>query len=126
MTANSPDREQMRRIRYAMAQIVSVRLERSGVRGVLADALSDDMRLGRVDFAALGLNSVDWMGLASEVEDAFEIELPDAALLDGAHRSVAGWSEHVHQLIRPQTALRIEPEHGIDTDACGRKDDPCE
>lgn len=126
MSGPPPDRDRARETTQAMARIVAARLERSGVRGIPADALSDDPRLSRLDFAALGLNSVDWMGLATEVEDAFGIELPDEVLLDPEHRSVAGWSEHVHHLIRPRTATAAEPERGIDDDARGKKGDPCE
>jgi acyl carrier protein len=112
--------------RRVLAAIVAAKLERSGVPGVSAHALTTDPELGGRDFAALGLNSVDWMDVASEVEDAFDVELPDEVLLDAEHRSVIGWSEHVHHLRRLQAADTTEPTGTHDADACGAKGNRCD
>jgi acyl carrier protein len=107
-----------------VAAIVASKLERSGVRGVSAEALLAEPELSRRDFAALGLSSVDWMDAASDVEDAFGIEFSDDVMLDAAQRSVAGWSEHANRL-RRLMAVEPEPTSTLDGEACDAKGEPC-
>jgi acyl carrier protein len=81
-----------------VAAAVAAKLAASGITNPDAEDLGRDPELGRRDFAALGLNSVDWMDLATTLEDAFGLEIPDEVLLDADNRSVCGWSAHLVSL----------------------------
>ena len=73
-----------------------------------------------VYFAALGLSSLDWMDVATGVEDALGIELPDEFLLDAGNRSVAGWSEQLCLLYPPDGRDPVEVSNG----AAGQEGEP--
>ncbi|HEV2887355.1 MAG TPA: acyl carrier protein [Jatrophihabitans sp.] len=87
-----------------MAEVVADKLESSGGPALSADALLSDAQLRERDFAGLGLTSLDWMDVATRLEDALGVELPDELLLDAGSRSVAGWSERLRRLCPPGAA----------------------
>jgi len=96
------DPEQIAR---TVAEAVADKLVCSGAPTFTADALLEDPELSWRDFASLGLNSVDWMNVATALEEVLGVELPDEMLLDAGSRSVAGWSEHLHRLCPPDRTI---------------------
>lgn len=73
---------------HVVRALVSRGIEISTVGELLRDK---SLRLR--DLALLGLGSLDWMALATQLEDATGVELPDLVLLEPEHRCVTGWAE---------------------------------
>ncbi len=57
-----------------------------------AAELVSDADLRTRDLAVLGLGSLDWMALATALEQATDRELPDRVLVDPQQRCIAGWA----------------------------------
>lgn len=91
------------RVERAVAAAVADRLARAGGTVVPAAELLADPELMHREFAALGLDSVDWMSVATELEDLMGLELPDELLLDADRRSIAGWAHMILALGRETT-----------------------
>ena len=91
----STAKSEIERLRQSERQIAGVVVERLAETGDCSfqvdDILADDVLRHR-DLALLGLSSLDWMRLATRLEAEFGVELSDAAMLDPARRSVAGWA----------------------------------
>lgn len=68
-------------------------LAERGGHGPSAERLASDPELRRMDFALLGLGSLDWLSLAVRLETETGVEFPDQALLQPDSRCVAGWSQ---------------------------------
>jgi hypothetical protein len=56
----------------------------------IADRLTTSLR--HTDFGGLGLDSLDWMAIATRLEAATGVQLEDAVMLDRDRRSIAGWA----------------------------------
>ncbi|MCC9312340.1 acyl carrier protein [Kitasatospora sp. RB6PN24] len=93
MTHHLFEQNRLRDLEHLVAGLVAERLsERPGERGWTAEELLADASLCRTDFALLGLGSLDWMALATQVEKRSGAELTDEALLESEQRTVAGWA----------------------------------
>lgn len=97
-------------IAKVVAVAVAEKLATAGIAALSANDLAEDRELRRCDFAALGLSSVDWMDVATRIEDVLGVELPDEVLLDAENRTVSGWSGHLHALLASPTAGDTEVE----------------
>lgn len=82
-------------IERLVAAVLAEKLAQSGASTVSGDALLADQALRNRDFMSLGLNSLDWMDVATTLEDELGIELPDGFLLDTDRRTLAGWSDYL-------------------------------
>lgn len=78
-----------------MATAIAEKLAESGSSADSSEALLADQSLRHRDFTGLGLNSLDWMDVATRLEDELGIELPDEFLLDAGRRSLAGWIDYL-------------------------------
>lgn len=85
----------MRAIERLAAAALAEKLTQSGTSGVSVDDLLVDQALRNRSFMSLGLNSLDWMDLATRLEDMLGVELPDELLLDIDRRTLAGWSGYL-------------------------------
>lgn len=106
-------------IARAVAGAVGDKLLGSGAFPFIADALISDPELAQRDFTELGLSSVDWMDVATRLEDLLHVEIPDDVLLDADKRSVAGWGEHICRLLSmdpPTTAPSVTNREGSASD----------
>lgn len=82
-----------------VATAIAEKLAESGSSAASSDALLADHFLRHRDFTGLGLNSLDWMDVATRLEDELGIELPDEFLLDAGRRSVAGWIDYLVRVV---------------------------
>ncbi|WEB42131.1 phosphopantetheine-binding protein [Streptomyces yunnanensis] len=74
-----------------MARHVVRTLGERGISTSTAEELIEDADLRILDLSLLGLSSLDWIALATRLEDETGGELPDHVLVSPEHRSVAGW-----------------------------------
>lgn len=89
----SVGQNRLQHLESLVAGLVAERLsEGPGERIWTANELVTDASLRRTDFALLGLGSLDWMALATQVEKRSGVELTDEVLLDSKLRTVAGWA----------------------------------
>ncbi|MFJ4858682.1 acyl carrier protein [Streptomyces sp. NPDC088730] len=78
-----------------VAGLVVRAMAERGIEPPDAAALAQDDALRTRDLALFGLDSLDWIALATRLEETIDAELPDEALITPAHRSVAGWGAAV-------------------------------
>lgn len=90
----SSDGTRLLELERLVARLVARRL--SGTPGIGAEEaesfLAEIDQQRHTDLSLLGLSSLDWMALATEVEELSGTELADEVLLDPEKRSVAGWA----------------------------------
>ena len=75
-----------------------------------AEELIEDAVLRTREFSLLGLSSLDWIALATRLEDAIGAEIPDHVLVSPEHRCVAGWGDAV-LAVRTAQAGAHQPNH---------------
>ncbi|MEU8508755.1 acyl carrier protein [Streptomyces brevispora] len=78
-----------------VADLVVQALAEQGLPAPDAGELVGNTELRSLDLALLGLSSLDWIALASRIEDAIGTEIPDRVLVRAESRCVAGWGEAV-------------------------------
>ncbi|WP_042388599.1 acyl carrier protein [Streptacidiphilus melanogenes] len=75
-----------------------------GVAAGSAEEINADQVLRNKDLVELGLGSLDWIRLAVWVGNETGLDLPQWALVDASHRTVAGWAEALELAARPGLA----------------------
>jgi acyl carrier protein len=75
-----------------VATRVAQALADQGIHGPEARELMENPSLRFRDLALLGLGSLDWITLATQLEAETGVQLPDHVLVESAHRCVNGWS----------------------------------
>jgi acyl carrier protein len=80
-------------IEHKVGAVVAEFLAQGGGGAPTAEELIHDQKTRCEDFAHLGLNSLDWMEVATLLEQEFGVEFPDALLVDPACRNIAAWSD---------------------------------
>ncbi|MFB7076426.1 acyl carrier protein [Streptomyces sp. NPDC056308] len=86
---------QLQECELLVARMVVRALGDRGIVAPKAEELVEDPELRAQDLSLLGLNSLDWIALATQLEDTISAEIPDHMLISPAHRCVAGWGEAV-------------------------------
>ncbi|GGU56592.1 phosphopantetheine-binding protein [Streptomyces lavendofoliae] len=67
-----------------------------GHRGIAApkpEELVEDAGLRTRDLSLFGLSSLDWIGLATQLEETIGAEIPDHVLISPEDRCVEGWAK---------------------------------
>ncbi|MFD5483431.1 acyl carrier protein [Streptomyces hawaiiensis] len=66
-----------------------------GIAAPKAEELVEDAGLRTRDLSLFGLGSLDWIALATQLEDTIGAEIPDHVLISPEHRCVEGWAKAV-------------------------------
>lgn len=78
-----------------VARLVVRAMSDRGIDPPQARTLVEDAELRTRDLSLFGLSSLDWMALATRLEEAIGAEIPDEVLVTPQKRSVAGWGAAV-------------------------------
>ncbi|MFF4832681.1 phosphopantetheine-binding protein [Streptomyces sp. NPDC001315] len=89
------DPAQLRACELLVARLVVGAMADRGIAAPKAEELVEDAELRTRDLSLLGLSSLDWIALATRLEDTIGAEIPDQVLLAPEQRCVAGWGEAV-------------------------------
>ncbi|MFJ3719935.1 phosphopantetheine-binding protein [Streptomyces sp. NPDC090057] len=89
------DAAQLRACELLVARLVVEVMADRGIAAPEAEELAEDAELRTRDLSLLGLGSLDWIALATRLEDMIGAEIPDQVLLAPERRCVAGWGEAV-------------------------------
>ncbi|MFJ9038968.1 phosphopantetheine-binding protein [Streptomyces sp. NPDC102406] len=87
--------ERLKECELLVAGLVVQAMSERGIEPPAARDLAQDAELRTRDLALLGLSSLDWIALATRLEETIEAELPDEVLVTPESRSVAGWGAAV-------------------------------
>ncbi|MGX1853058.1 phosphopantetheine-binding protein [Streptomyces sp. NPDC055299] len=90
-----PSSTERRACELLVARHLVLALANRGIEAPAAEELIKDASLRTREFSLFGLNSLDWIALATWLEDEISAEMPDQVLLSPEHRCVAGWSEAI-------------------------------
>ncbi|MEU5049076.1 acyl carrier protein [Streptomyces sp. NPDC021096] len=86
---------QRRASELLVARHVVRALTERGIDAPKAENLIEDTELRNRDLSLFGLNSLDWIALATRLENEVGAEIPDHVLVSPEYRCVAGWGEAV-------------------------------
>ncbi|MCG8969535.1 MULTISPECIES: acyl carrier protein [Streptomyces] len=87
--------EQLKECELLVARLVVQAMSERGIEPPDVRDLAQDAELRTRDLSLFGLSSLDWIALATRLEETIDAELPDEALVTPGGRSVAGWGAAV-------------------------------
>jgi acyl carrier protein len=89
------DPKQLHDCELLVARLVVGAMTDRGIDAPKAEELVEDAELRTRDLSMFGLSSLDWITLATRLEEAIDTEIPDHVLITPQRRCVAGWGEAV-------------------------------
>ncbi|WP_432161038.1 acyl carrier protein [Streptomyces sp. NRRL F-5630] len=78
-----------------VARLIARAMADRGIASPKAEELVEDAELRAQDLSLFGLSSLDWIALATQLENTIGAEIPDHVLIRPEHRCVADWGEAV-------------------------------
>ncbi|MGQ4487584.1 phosphopantetheine-binding protein [Streptomyces sp. SAS_281] len=89
------DLTQLQACELLVAQLVVGAMSDRGINAPKADELVEDPGLRTRDLSLFGLSSLDWIALATRLENTIGAEIPDQVLVTPKQRCVAGWGQAI-------------------------------